>query len=540
MNPLGVLRGNRDLVRLELTWAAVTMVRWSLAILVGLYAYSAAGAAAVGWAATVRLIAGAVATPLLASQADRRSRRGIVVLCLIVQVALAVATASLVAVSAALPWVLVTTSAYGVADAAQKPTQAALMLEYARTPAELATANALWGMLDNASFVIGSVVVAVAVDLSGLATAYWVCVVPLAAGVLLALSLARDEPRTPIGVTDGGLGEILDGVRAASAQPQLRLAILLRSATMFVEAAVDVLLVVASITLLGLGQQGPGWLSSAWGVGAVVGGWVVVTFVRRRLAIGVASGLLFAGLPLVVIGTWPGIPTAVVAMLVMGTGFGLLEAALLTVTQRLVPADLAGRVYGAEELLAMVAMMVGSLATSALVAGFGARGALVAVGAILPGIAALCAVSLRRLSSEEPADERTYALLRAVPSFAPLPVATLESLALRSRRTAVRAGVEVIRQGDVGDAFHVIESGEVEVLENGERRRTQRAGDHFGEIALLRNTPRTATVRTSTPVTLVSLGREEFLAAVSAAPRVKHELEHVVRARLLAPAEEAD
>jgi CRP-like cAMP-binding protein len=96
--------------------------------------------------------------------------------------------------------------------------------------------------------------------------------------------------------------------------------------------------------------------------------------------------------------------------------------------------------------------------------------------------------------------------------FAPLSLATKERLAGRLIPVSVSAGECVIRAGDVGDRFYIVESGELEV-DAGSRRSS--AGDFFGEIALLRDVPRTATVTASTDSRLYALQRADFLAAVT-------------------------
>ena len=527
------LRANRDLQVLLGTWAAVTVVRWAQVILLGLYGFELGGAAGLGAMATIRLLAGGVASPLLAHRSDRRSRRDVVVMFGAAQVVLLALTATLVSAHVPLVFVAMSSAVYAIADAAQKPAQAALMLHYARTPTELAAANARWGVVDNAAFLGGSAIVAIAVGVGGVPAGFWICLVPLSAALAGGLRLSPDEV---VGPVDDGPGprQMLAGVATAMRQPQLRLALFLHATTMFVEAGVDVLLVVISLKLTGFGRAGPGWLSGAWGVGAVVGGWVVGRFVRRRLRAALIVGTMLGGLPLAVIGIWPSIGSSLSCIGVLGVGFGLLEATLLTLTQRLVPADLAARVYGAQESIAMFSMMGASAGVAAIVEAFGARAALISLAAVLPVCAAIGGVGLRRLGETQQVDESTYSLLRGVPAFAPLPVVTVESLTLRCEVGEVPAGLELITQGEDGDSFHVIEHGEVEVFVDGARRRTQGSGEHFGEIALLHRTPRTATVRTLTPVRLVTLGRDEFLAAVGMSPRSRSEIDRSAAERLVA------
>jgi CRP-like cAMP-binding protein len=110
---------------------------------------------------------------------------------------------------------------------------------------------------------------------------------------------------------------------------------------------------------------------------------------------------------------------------------------------------------------------------------------------------------------------REYGLLRGNRIFAPLPVATAERLARNLVEICPDGGAEVITQGDVGDRFYLIAEGELDAFENEVYRRTMGPGDGFGEIALLRHAPRTATVRAHAGVVLLTLERGPFIEAVT-------------------------
>ncbi|RPI52302.1 MAG: cyclic nucleotide-binding domain-containing protein, partial [Chloroflexi bacterium] len=119
--------------------------------------------------------------------------------------------------------------------------------------------------------------------------------------------------------------------------------------------------------------------------------------------------------------------------------------------------------------------------------------------------------------------DRTLApaeLLRRVPLFADLDSCQLQLIAARMRREAYAPGDEIIRQGEIGDTFYVIESGcaqTVVTYQGGERVMAQRGpGEYVGEIALLLQVPRTATVRALTPMQVLALQRTDFDRLVAA------------------------
>lgn len=523
---------NRDLARLEIVWACVCLVRWALAILVALYAYREAGVTGVGVSALVRMVPAAVLAPRLSMIADHRSRRRVLLASLILRVGFGVGLAAVVLADGPLPVLLALAAAYGVADSLQKPAQAALLGVHAANPTELAAATTWWSILDNAGFVVGSVIVGAVVGLAGIGEAFWACVLPLLVATVAAWRLSPDKPHPPLPGT-GRAERAMAGVVAVVRDSQLRLLVAILVAGMFVQAMVDVLLVVAAIGLLGMGPEGAGWLSAAWGIGGMAGGAAAALLLaRRRLGWGLTAGLLLGGLPLAAVAAWPEQAVALVLMAVLGLGFGIVEVSLLTLTQRLVASDVLGRVYGVQETLTAVAMALGSVAAAGLVGLAGLSGALAVTGSVLPLLAVLLLRGVRRLDEGRVAPEGVFEVLRAVSAFASLPVATVENLAHRARFEKFDAGRDVVQQGDAGDTFYVIADGAVRVTENDVFMRIQRDGEFFGEIALLHEVPRTATVHTVERTTLLALDQDEFFAAVGAHPRTRHVLSGVAAARL--------
>jgi CRP-like cAMP-binding protein len=127
---------------------------------------------------------------------------------------------------------------------------------------------------------------------------------------------------------------------------------------------------------------------------------------------------------------------------------------------------------------------------------------------------------------------RELELLRTIPIFSPLSAPVLEGLAARLEPVRVAAGEEIVRQGDHGDRFYVVAAGEVAVAIDGRPQATLGPGEHFGEIALLRDVPRTATVTARTDAELFALERDDFLAAVTGHSGSAEAAEAVVGARL--------
>lgn len=530
MSFFGTALRNGNLARLEVVWAAATLVWWAVGILVALYAYDVGGAGAVGLAAVVRMVPAALLAPRLAMFADRHSRRAVLLASLVARLVLAAGLWALVAADSALGLVLAIAATYAIAHSLQKPTQAALLNVHARNPTELAAANTVWSMLDNAAFLAGALLVGALVSVSGVATAFAACLVPLVVGVIVLAGLPADT--APVQFEPTSLrDEAVAGVRLVWKSAELRLLTAILMADMFVQAMVDVLVVIVAIGVLDMGGQGAGWLSAAWGGGGIVGGFLAAVLISRRRTVAVMTGgLLLGGLPLIGVAVWPEAGVAMSLLVLLGVGLGLLEVALLTLTQRLVPADVMARVYGLQESLTISAMALGSVLASGLVLALGQRGALIGAGLLLPTMALLVLAHRHLLATGPSASNADFELLHGVGPFATLPVATVENLAARADHLSVACGADVVRQGDQGDCFYVVKLGVVDILKSGRLDAQLGPGDFFGEIALLRDTTRNATVRATTRVELLVLHRKEFLAAVSH-PRTRHSLDTVAAQR---------
>jgi hypothetical protein len=276
-----------------------------------------------------------------------------------------------------------------------------------------------------------------------------------------------------------------------------------------------VLFVVVAIQVLGRGQVWVGYLNTAYGVGAVAAGLLTAHLLGRRLGRALLTSLLALSLGLILAGFTSAVGPVVTLIVVAGGGRAVLAVSANTLLQRVVPAQLVGRVFGIVEGLSMAGLAAGSLLTPLLVGLGGARLALIAVGALLP-VTAVCGLrTLRRVDQGRPVPVTEVALLRSLPHFADLPGPALETLAGALERIDAIPGQVLIRQGGAADRFYVIADGEVAVCVDGRPRGVRGRGTGLGEIALLRRVPRTATVTAVGPATLFALDADTFLTAVS-------------------------
>jgi hypothetical protein len=250
------------------------------------------------------------------------------------------------------------------------------------------------------------------------------------------------------------------------------------------------------------------------------------------LACGLLWGAVFA-----LLGTGSG-AFAPLLLIVGGTGLAIMDVAGRTILQRAVRDTVLARVFGILEGLMMAALAVGSILVPIVIAAVGIERAILVFAAFLPIVLALAWPGLRALDRRSEVPVRALGLLRSLRMFEALAAPAIESLARSAAWLTVEAGVVVIREGDTGDRFYVLESGAVAVSRGGTQIRTLGSrGDSFGEVALLRDIPRTATVTTTTESELLALGRAEFLAAVTGHPVVSAEAGRVVEAHLEADRE---
>jgi hypothetical protein len=413
------------------------------------------------------------------------------------------------------------------------PAQAALLPSLVDTPDELTAANVASTAIESVGSFAGPAVggLALIVGSPGLVFAAAALTFFASAGLIARVS---GEPREKRQSEPQRIARVVfAGFSAIASDRDLRLLVALYSSQTLVAGALNVLVVVASIELLGLGESGVGYLNSALGVGGLLGAVVALGIVgRQRLAFDFGAGLLLWGAAQALVGVWPEAAFALAMLALVGVANTLVDVAGLTLLQRSVADEVLARVFGALESLLVGTLALGAVLAPLLVSLLGIRLTFVITGALLPVLALLSWRRLGAMDARTRVPERELGLLRELPLFAPLPAPTLEHLAAHLAPVRISAGQEIFRQGDAGDRFYVVSSGGVRVVVDGKATTPLGPGDHFGEIALLRDVPRTATVSAETDAELFALDRAEFISAVTGHPESAAAADAVISARL--------
>ncbi|MEA2484055.1 MAG: hypothetical protein QOC55_2002 [Thermoleophilaceae bacterium] len=306
------------------------------------------------------------------------------------------------------------------------------------------------------------------------------------------------------------------GIRTSGSDKRLFTLVSLFTAQTIVAGALNVFIVVLALQLYNSGPAGVGTLNAATGIGGIVGAAAAATMIGGdKLARYFAFGLVFWGVPLVLVGGVPAEAIGLVALAMVGIANTVIDVSGFTLLQRAVPDDVLARVFGVLETVLIAGIGLGALLTPAIIAALGTRGALLVVGGFLPLLTFLAWSRLRALDAGPEAPREYVELLKKVSLFESFTPGTVERLAADLVREEIAPGDVVIREGDAGDRFYVIEEGDFAVQVAGEERATLGPGDFFGEIALLRDVPRTATVTArSGGGALLCLARSQFVPAI--------------------------
>jgi hypothetical protein len=519
----GVVRRELGRLRLAARVLAEPDVRWAQAGYLGanvaematwvailVYAFNAGGAGLVGSVAAIQLVTAGALAPLLATLGDRFSRRAVLLGWYAAMIVTSAAVATALFAGAPVAVVVVLAAADAAAVSAGRPIHASLLPGLTRRPWETVAAYSLSGVVEGIGLLLGPLMAGIILAVAAPAAVYVATALVMTVATVCVVAVRGG--RAVVGTDEGVEPGLAAGLRVLLAGGEVRWVAGLGGMSQVVIGALDILLVVLAIEVLGLGDAGVGYLNALLGLGAILGSIASGRLAgRRRLGGAVRNAGELRGLSLAATGA---VPQAFPLLVLAGAGQAYLDVAGRSLLQRLVPAGVISLAFGVLESLSMLGLAVGALAAPVLIGAVGPTGAMVAVGLLLPVSVLVGSRALERADQSSALPAGVVEVLEAVEVFAALDVVGLEALALGSEAIRVDAGVAVVRQGESGDRCYVVGSGRFRVEASGREVAVLGPGELFGEIALLLDTPRTATVTAISEGEVVALSRTRFLEVV--------------------------
>ncbi len=503
-----------------------------LAILV--YALERGGPREVGIVAVAQLLPGVVVAPFAAFAGDRFLPHRALSLGYAAQAAAMAATAAAMASGASLAaYVAATVTATCITFT--RPVMRSLLPKVTHSATELVSANVVAGFIEKVGVFLGPIVAGALMVLRS-PTLVFVVAATLVAGAFVATRALDPAGQDDLPAVDAGdvLQQVFGGFRTLRREHRVRLLVMLGMGAGLLQGVADVIFVTFAHERLGGGSDRAGWLAGAYGLGAILGA-IAISRVAHRPRVD-RSFLAITLLAAATLGTLAGVGRmgpALLAFAALGateTSIGLLASVTV---QRSAPPEVMARVFGVHEGLQMAAIAAGSFTVAVLTGWTSMTHALLMIAAGLVVAMGCSLVHLRRRGAEFPmADHDVVDRLLLDPVLAPLPSYTVERVANSIDRQSFAVGSIVVAQGDTGDRYYLITSGSAVVTIDGVSVAELGPGHSFGEIALLRDVPRTASVTARTPLATFVIGRTEFLEAVTGHPASRRIAEATVN-RLL-------
>ena len=532
--------GNSLLVRFTIAHLLATVAEWAFFVGALVYAFDHGGSRAAGFSSVALLLPTALAAPAAGAAAQRRRpsrvRLGAYAVETLSLSAAAVAAFAEAPVAVVVGCCVVSAAAFTFVG----PACAVLLPAIVRSTRELTVANLWMGSCEGISILGGSALATVLLAVEGPALALTGCAVLAFVGTLVTAGLGRGEP-PPVRRPDedesvGATRLVLHSIKRLRGRPGATGVLAVAGGQYLLIGSLDLIVVVLANEALDLGDAGPGLLGTAVGVGALFSALASAVLVKRdRLAPLLASALAAIAVTSFALAVAPTLVAALVLFAVVGFSRSLLDLTSRMLLQRATPIDSLAAIFGAIELFGGVGMVLGSLMSQVLIAASGVEAALIGLGIFFTLLLVLTWRSLRVADDSADIPIVAISLLRRIPAFAPLPPLALEAVARAATEVSVAIGEAVVREGEEGDAFYAVVDGSFDVTISGRRVSTAERGASFGEVALLADVPRTATVSAACPGSLLAIQRVPFLIAVTGSDSSRQAAWGVIRTMELSP-----
>jgi MFS family permease len=519
------------------------------------YAFGHGGATSVLVIVLVQIVPCVVFSPLFGAVADYVRPSKMLTISYAAQTAAIAGVCVATGLGASVAVVFLLASVTSLAMSTARPSHAALLPGIVRTPDELTAANVMGGWADGAANLVGPGLAGALYALGGVTLALgvmgaltfvsWAVVAgvhgPNAAAMLHDVDVDGEREARPRGSGFSGASatarrtassvgsRVRSNLRQSLRSSQMGDLLILHTFYYVVVGALDLLCVVLALRYLHLGPGGPGLLNAAVGAGGLLAGGLIVFLVGRRRLVGILSVSMAVALgALGVIGAWRNVGFTIALVTVVGVGGAVFDTTSQTLSQRAAPSDSIAGTFSIREALANLGLALGVVLVRVILSLAGLKAALLA-----PAVAGLVllVVRWRRLRAIDDAavvPQVQIQILRSLPLFAALPMQTIEGLAQRLTLEFVPRGSNVITEGEHGDCYYCVADGQLSVTRKGRLVQTLQRGDGFGELALLRDVPRQATVRADSDVVLYRLDKLSFLGMISSSPSASSMAEAVI------------
>jgi CRP-like cAMP-binding protein/predicted MFS family arabinose efflux permease len=494
--------------------ALLDLAQYTSGMVVWLYVFTRGGTEAISLLVVIGSGTVAFLAAPMGSFADRYGRGQIAAVGAVLR-ALALLA---MALSIAAHWPVWTTIALagveGAVYSVGAPALRALAPTLVRSPSELGSVNLIISLALALAIFLGPLIGGITYSLTGAAP---VVAVVAAVFALSYFQLSRFKQERPpedapseMPVAHPRLTNALAGLRAAASDRRIRLTLVVFCGYSFAVGILDVVLIVIARDVLHHSSGGAGALYSAFGVGGLLAGVGIGQLMRARLARVFGAAVVLWALPVAAIAFFAQAAIAWLCAVLAGAAGTIAQGAGDTVLQRATPDRLMSRVLGAYETLTGIAYIVAALVPAILIASLGARTVLVAGVAVAPLVVVCCWTALLQLDRDLDVDDERLSLVARVPWLRTGSLAEQDRLAALLEETPAPAGEVILYQGEAGVRFYILRSGAARVLVDGHEVSRLRTGDWFGEVALLSDIPRTATVQATADSRLLSLSDDDF------------------------------
>ena len=518
--PVRAALRNSAVRRVLIAYLGSVISEWALWCGILVYAYEHSGKTVAGLVSIGLFVPGALLAPLAGAAADGPRPNRVLALVYAGQaVGLAVATLAAflegplltVVVPAGLSLALITYI---------RPCFSVVVPGLVTTTGELTATNLLTGYCDHSSPLIGPLIASGLIAVSGPTLVLGACALLSMLGAIVTMPLMRLDPEMESAPAPSEhvtrMGALTDGMRALGKRKGALQLMVVISGQYLLIGALDLMIVVLAVEEFGLGSSGPGILIAAFGAGALIGGISSTVLVaRKRLAPLLLIALLVMSGSLALLGVVATFAVALIVLPAAGLGRAVLDVTGRMLMQRVAPQQALASIFAVQESLALIGCAIGAIVAQVVIATAGVRAALIVIGSLLAILLLITSKQLAEVDASADAPVVAIRLLRRIPLFAPLPGPALEGVARAARPVQVASGQVITREGELGDSYFAIVSGTIAVTMNGKPIRTMERGQGFGEIALLADVPRTATVTALGDVDLLEIERAPFLTAVT-------------------------